>query len=388
MNANLDMQLYERSHMPLSVLRLSFWCALAAAVLAALPIPAEETQPAPANARVASDPAARNIILCIGDGMGPEQIRAARCFVGMSLFFESFPVRDDVATSSANSDVTDSAASATAMAAGAKVNNGVISMALPGDESELETLLERFQEAGKRVGLVTSTYVTHATPAAFGAHEPKRSNLAEIARDYLEQTRPNVLLGGGGKGMSPEAARAAGYTVVTNRAGLQALDLSSESHVSGQFGHDNLPFELDGSGDLPGLVEMAAAALDLLDEDPDGFFLMLEGGRIDHAGHSHDLARNMRETLTFDEAVRAVVAWAARRGDTLVIVTADHETGGLKVVKDLGPGNAPDVTWSAKGHTGVDVPVYVWGRGAGHFDNVGDNTDLHATVLRAAGLAP
>ena len=328
---------------------------------------------------------ARNLILFIGDGMGPEQVHAARCFAGMPLFFESFPVRSDMVTAPKNAEVTDSAASATAIATGRKVNNGVLSMALPGDGSELETLLERFQARGKRVGLVTTTYITHATPAGFGAHEPKRGNLAEIAADLLGQTRPNVLLGGGGNGMSPEAAREAGYTVVTDRAGLKALDLSSETYVSGQFGDSNLPFEYDGTGALPGLAEMTAAALDLLEEDPDGFFLMVEGGRIDHAGHANDLIRNLHETLGFDQAVRTAVAWAKDREDTLVVVTADHETGGLQVVKDLGPGREPEVTWSTKGHTPMKVPVYAWGCGAQRFETVDDNTEVHDAFLDVGG---
>lgn len=327
---------------------------------------------------------ARNVILCIGDGMGAEQVRAAGCFAGAPLSFESFPVRSDMATFSANSKVTDSAAAATAMAAGEKANNGVVSIALPGDEAELETLLERFQRSGKRVGLVTTTYITHATPACFGAHEPKRSNLAEIAEDYMNQARPNVLLGGGGKGMSPEAARSAGYTVVTDRAGLKGLDLSAETHISGQFGEGNLPYTYDGTGDLPGLAEMTTAALGLLEKDSDGFFLMVEGGRIDHSGHANDLSRNLHETLAFDEAVRAIAAWAEDRDDTLVVVTADHETGGLNVVKDLGKGHEPEVTWSTKGHTAVLVPVYAAGCQAGLFEAVTNNTQIHHVLIDAS----
>ena len=156
---------------------------------------------------------ARNVILCIGDGMGFEQVRAAGCFANGAagtLAFEGLPYQGQVTTRSANAAVTDSAASATAMATGQKVDNGVISMAYPGNHGELETLLEFFRDRGKRTGLVTTTYMTHATPAAFGAHEPSRSNTSQIAADYLNQTLPTVLLGGGGNGMSRSWPRTPG----------------------------------------------------------------------------------------------------------------------------------------------------------------------------------
>jgi len=133
----------------------------------------------------------KNIILLIGDGMGFEQVKAAGMYLNGkagTLSFESFPNQAEVTTYSADSSVTDSAAAGTAIATGHKVNNGVISMAYPGDGSELYTLLEYFKERGKSTGLVSTTYMTHATPAVFGAHEPSRNNISEIARDYLNQT--------------------------------------------------------------------------------------------------------------------------------------------------------------------------------------------------------
>ena len=162
----------------------------------------------------------KNIIFCIGDGMGPEQVEAARLFAGAPMSFENFTFHGSVTTYSVNSSVTDSAAAATALATGVKVNNGVISLAIPGDSSELPTLLEYYQARDRATGLVTTTYMTHATPAGFGAHESSRNNNSQIANDYLTQTRPNVLLGGGANGMSVAAAQSAGYTVVTDAAGL------------------------------------------------------------------------------------------------------------------------------------------------------------------------
>ena len=325
-----------------------------------------------------------NVIFCIGDGMGFEKVKAASMYAHGktgTLSFEAFPYQGEVTTHSADSLITDSAAAATAMATGSKVNNGVISTALPGDGKELYTLLEYFKDQGKSTGLVSTTFITHATPAAFGAHEPKRGNLAEIAEDYLNQTRPNVLLGGGGNGIAEAEAEAAGYTVVTNRDELLSLEAEKIERVSGQFGDTNLPYELDGLGDLPHLSEMTATALKILTKNPTGFFLMIEGGRIDHAGHSNDIERNVYETLEFSRTVQVAFDWAKGREDTLIIVTADHETGGLKVLENNGMGIFPTVSWSTGGHTTTNIPVYGWGANAACLSGVMDNTDFFNVVM-------
>jgi len=310
----------------------------------------------------------RNVIFLIGDGMGFEQVRAAGIYengVEGTLSFEFFPYQGEVTTYSADSSVTDSAAAATAIATANKVNNGVISLAIPGDSSELYTMLEYFQDLGMSTGLVSTTYITHATPAAFAAHETSRNYLDQIALDYLQQTRPNILFGGGGNGMSEQAAYNAGYTVIIDFAGLSGLNTSSESMVSGQFGLTLFPYEYDpGSGydTLPHLSEMTVTALDILDNDPGGFFLMVEGGLIDYAGHDNHIERNIFETIEFSRTVQSVLEWAGSRTDTLILVTADHETGGLAVLQNNGQGGFPTVSWSTGGHTGANVPVYAWGK--------------------------
>ncbi|MDE0506127.1 MAG: alkaline phosphatase, partial [Candidatus Poribacteria bacterium] len=252
----------------------------------------------------------KNVIFCIGDGMGFEKVKAAGMYAhgdAGTLSFEAFPNQGEVTTHSADSSMTDSAAAATALATGVKVNNGVVSIALPGDGRKLYTLLEHFRDQGKSTGLVSTTFITHATPAAFGAHNPSRGNLEEIACDYLNYTRPNVLFGGGANGMSVAEAEAANYSVVTDRHGLLTLDTKNLSHVSGQFGDSNLPYEYDGLGDLPHLSEMTATAMDILVRNPVGFFLMIEGGRIDHAGHLNDIERNVCETIEFSKTLKVVM---------------------------------------------------------------------------------
>ncbi len=335
-----------------------------------------------------------NVILFIGDGMGYGQVAAAGLYAhGASgtLSFESFGCQAQVVTSSANSPVTDSAAAATALATGRKVNNGVISVARPGDGSELHTVLERATSAGKSTGLVTTTSITHATPAAFAAHEPSRSNYSRIAGDYLTQTRPNVLFGGSSY-LSESDAKAAGYTVVKDAPGLRALDTENTTLVSGQFAAGYMTYEYDRSPATtePHLSEMTAAALAILDNDPEGFFLMVEGGRIDHAAHAHDLARTVQETLEFSRAVQTAVDWSAgsTRLDTLVLVTADHETGGLDILAGMGAGHYPSVAWTAAGHTGADVPLYAWGLHSEQITGVMDHVGIYDVMTAAPKVVP
>ena len=336
------------------------------------------------SAGAGSLPSSRNVIIFIGDGMGTEHVKAGGMFLKGeegTLSFESFPAHALVATDNARGKTTDSAAAATAIATGRKVDNGVVSVALPGDGSPLETLLERFKSLGRSTGLVTTTFVTHATPAAFGAHRRAREDYAGIAEDYLSKTRPDVLFGGA-RSISPHSASSAGYTVVRDREEMKGLSGKAGLRVSGQFGGDHMPYELDGTGTLPHLSEMTASALDILDDDPEGFFLMVEGGRIDHASHANDAQRMVREVAEFSRAVEEAVEWAAGRSDTLIVVTADHETGGLEVVGTGGKGNAPEVRWGTREHTGKKVPLYAAGVNSGLFAGAMDNTDIHDLLLR------
>jgi alkaline phosphatase len=330
----------------------------------------------------------RNVVLFVGDGMGAGQVAAARCYAGTNLAFEALLFQSRISTFSAGGEVTDSAAAATALATGRKVSSLVVSLAVPGDGGELETVLERFGRLGKSTGLVTSSYLTDATPAAFGAHASSRYSHAEIAADYLGQTRPNVLFGGGGVGLTAQAAQAAGYQVAADASALAALRNSPHPHLAGLFGEGAMPYVADGLGGLPGLAQMTEVALARLSRDPDGFFLMVEGGRIDHACHAGDLFRCVTETLAFDEAVRAADGWAQGRSDTLLVVVADHETGGLEVLQDAGAGALPVAVWRAWGvHTSAPVGVYGWGVNAERVAGLTDNTEL-VQVLCSEALMP
>lgn len=337
--------------------------------------------------------APRNIILCVGDGMGYEQIKAGSLFCSgkeEGLSFQSFPIQGELKTASADHEVTDSAAAATAMATGHKVANGVLSVAIPGDGHSLETILERFARQGKGTGLVTTTTITHATPAAFAAHVLTRTDTSRIAEQMISHSRPNVLFGGGGEGMSRSLAEEAGYLVVTNRAELEKVSwtipfngwaAANSMFISGQFGLGHLPYEMDGLEDLPSLSEMTQKALELLENISTGFFLMVEGGRIDHAAHANDIERLVREVAQFDRAVEEVVRWAQGRYDTLILVTADHETGGLQVVLSRGKGVAPQVSWTTSGHTAANVPLYAKGVSTEKFQGLHENTEIHDILV-------
>ncbi len=367
-----------------------------------------------------ADKPARHVILLIGDGMGDQQIAAASHYAhgqAGKLYLESLPHRGRMTTESHAGQITDSAAAGTAMATGRKVRNGVLSQEIPGKGKPLPTVLEILQKRGWRTGLVTTTYVTHATPAAFASHVESRKETEKIARQMFEQIRPNVVIGGGdpnivgqakpekkkskyapagvpvkpaGKVLSVEIARKAGYVTLTSADELAKSKLAGKKYVTAQFGAGYMPFEYDrlqhegkGFEDYPNLRAMTAAALKVLEGSEKGFFLMVEGGMIDQACHQHALERSVHETLEFDATVRLVMEWAKDRDDTLVIVTADHETGGLKVLGGQGKGAYPKVSWSTGGHTSAKVPVFAWGVGAERFARTLDNTDLPAWLLRA-----
>lgn len=335
----------------------------------------------------------KNVILMIGDGMGFEHVEAAHYYHAGLLSFEEFAYQGQVTTHTANSSSVgypDSAATATAMATGRKVDNGVISVETPGSGLPLTTLLEIFQAHGKATGLVTNTPMTHATPAAFAAHQASRDSYGDIADDMVA-AKPNVLFGSvtqDNAGMSAGKAASAGYTVVTSKAQLDALDKTSVDYVAGQFGVEQLPYEYDGTfDDLPHLSQMTSVALGILQNDPDGFFLMVEGGLIDWAAHASGLSdksdplrlqRTVGETLEFGESVQAVLDWAGTRDDTLLLVTADHETGGLtfSVGSDANGNEVVNESWSTTGHTNANVPIYAWGANAHLVGGVMDNTDI------------
>lgn len=345
-----------------------------------------------------------NVILFIGDGMGVAQISAARiASVGPDgrLAMDLLPESCLMTTHSADALTTDSAAAATAFATGHKTNNGYLSVAPDG--GPLKTILEHAQSLGMSTGLVTTSRLSHATPAAFASHIPDRSQEDRIAAQMLA-TQSTVMLGGGGDLFRNliAAAQDSGYVYVSTADELALVDARSTDYLLGLFSADHMSYEYDRSDtDEPSLWEMTAKAIDLLDGDPDGFFLMVEGGRIDHAGHSRDGTRNIWETIAFDQAVRIGVDYALSDGNTLLIVLADHETGGMSVAEGMYHGfpTLPDrdgeashmkgvkaahllgVGWTTGGHTGIPVLVMSMGPGSERMRRLIDNTDVFPIMM-------
>ncbi|HUV05050.1 MAG TPA: alkaline phosphatase [Armatimonadota bacterium] len=345
---------------------------------------------------------AKNIILMIGDGMSYEQVKAGSYYLtgaAGNLSFEPY-YKCGVTTYSANSSVTDSAAAATALATGYKVNNGVISQSSTGNP--YQTILEKAKALGKRTGLLTTVPITHATPAAFGAHEASRNNYINIGDDYLNSSRPEMIFGGGDPARGGSSyfsssqvttAQSLGYQVAYDYSQMSAWDPASVNRALGLFGGTYLTYEYDRqpSNTEPHLSQMTAKALAIANSDPDGFFLMIEGGNIDPAAHANHIERTTREVVEFNNSVQTVLTWMQGRTDTLLIITGDHETGGLTVTNQ-GTGNYPTATWTTTGHTATNAALYITGSNANLIDSyiqggVADNTDVFK-VMDAALTIP
>ncbi len=324
---------------------------------------------------------AQNVIIFIGDGMGAEHIKAGGMFANGqagTLAFESFEYQTTMTHDNIYGSVTDSAASATALATGKKVINGAISQHSNG--IALTTLLELYQHQGKSAGLVTTSYMSDASPAAFGAHESSRDNRVQIVNDYLTQTRPNVLFGGGGHGWTTSHTSDAGYTTVINKSGLQEIDTEKITHIAGVFGSGEIiPAGLrKHNPNMPSLADMTETAIDILDNDTDGFFLVVEHEGSDTFSHKNNTNGMVRSVAELSAAVQKAVDWKANNPNTIIIVTADHETGGMKVTEESPrAGQIPSVHWSTLGHTRTPIPVYATGIDAYQITGqLIDNTDI------------
>lgn len=322
----------------------------------------------------------KNIVLMVGDGMGLAQLSLTQSAADYVLaIFEWFKIIGLSETSSANDYITDSAAGATAFSTGTRTNNGMISVAP--DSTALKTIAEEASEQGKTTGLLATCSITHATPAAFYAHQPSRKMNREIAGD-LYGSGIDVFMGGGWPYFDSTRLVASGYAV---KKGLNAFSSASETKVAGFYSNNEHPPKMsEGRGDF--LRPASVKLLELLNRNPKGFFAMIEGSQIDWGGHANDASYLIEETKDFDRAVRAVLEWAKKDGHTLVIVTADHETGGLTMPMPAKPGTLPQARFSTGDHSGIQVPVFAWGPGADQFMGVYKNTDIYLKMKALMGL--
>lgn len=327
-------------------------------------------------------PAPPRVVLFIGDGMGLEHVAGGGLYATGArdgLGFARAPVRGRVRTASL-SGLTDSAAAATTLAAGVKTWNGRIGLDAAG--APVTTVVDRARARGMATGVVTTDTLLGATPAAFLVHTESRNDAVEIAAQ-LAAGLPDVLLGGGRAALAPVVDRAA-VQVVEDPAALAAAPADGRP-LLGLLAPATLPFVVEGDPTAPPLADLATAALDRLLPDPDGFLLIVEGARIDHAAHLNRTDAVHLETAALGAAVDAVRARLDADGAPyLLLVTADHECGGLRVPETGAAGVVPPSTWRWGDHTNTEVGVYAWGAPAEVLhDAVVDNTALHA-VLQAA----
>jgi alkaline phosphatase len=423
----------------------------------------------------------KNVILMISDGMGYNTVKATDYYTGTKGAFESFPVQYGVSTFSAGTPTTpawgydpsqawgdfsykqkhatDSASAATALATGVKIYDGVLNIDTGGNK--LKTITEIAQDLGKASGVVTSVEWSHATPAGMFAHNASRNNYAAIANEMVSSASPlNVIMGAGNSNydnsgklqltpkptqyMGGDATWSAlkggmlnGYKLIQDKAAFEALANTANPPVekvvgtvqaatttqqkrSGKPADLKNPSRVQFNGDVPSLFTMSQGALNVLNKNPKGFFLMIEGGAVDWASHANQLDRMIEEQMDFNAAVQAAVDWVNANSsweDTLLIVTADHECGDLwgptagvfNDIVDNGPGNLPGAHFNSGDHTNQLVPVYAIGAGAellaGYADQYDpvrgpyvDNTEIFRVMngmpvsvphhIKAPGLRP
>ena len=287
---------------------------------------------------------AKNIIFMVSDGMSTGTLNMAdlhlqrkfgRASNWLTLYRENRSVRALMDTASANALVTDSAAASSSWGGGVRVNNGSLNVGPNGEQHK--PILQKFKDAGKAVGCVTTVPVTHATPAGFCVNVGSRGDQSKIAELYLP-LKFDVMLGGGNQYFDPSKRKDGkdmykeftnkGYTLVRNKKELMAL--KTNKPVLGTFADDGLPYTLDMNQDktlqdtVPTLAEMTSKAISLLNANNKGFVLQVEAGKVDWAAHANDVGALIYDQIAFDDALAAALAFAEKDGNTLVIVTTDH----------------------------------------------------------------
>ena len=328
----------------------------------------------------------KNIIVLIGDGMGVTHVYAAMSVSDHPLNMEQFPYTGFSITYSANNYVTDSGAGGTAIACGIKANN--YSVGMTPDSIAVPSIIEIAHLNGLATGVVSTSALTDATPASFVAHNMDRFNSEAIAEEFLKGS-VDVFLGGGEdyfrnrkdeKDLTADLQKQ-GYDVVYTYNELKA---ANSNKIAGLFAKRHLPAMEEGREDA--LSIMTTKAIETLSKDEDGFFLMVEGAQIDFESHANDTVYTVSETIDFDNAVGTALEFAKADKNTLVIVTADHETGGLVIPG----GNLKDKTISLKfaipDHSAVMVPIFAYGPGAEQFTGVNQNTFFYNKFMQLLNI--
>ncbi len=331
----------------------------------------------------------KNIILMIGDGMGIGQITAGTYMNNNTSNLEKFEVVGLHKPYAADNVITDSAAAATAFACGVKTHN--LAIGVDKDDRKAETILEYAEKKGLSTGLVTTSSITHATPASFIAHNPYRKNYEDIAENFLD-TELDLFAGGGKKYFDRrekddrnliEELKTKGYTILDQLTEFSDARLTmQESKNFGYFTADGEPLSVEQGRDY--LEPVTLASLNYLKQKSgdNGFFLMVESAQIDWGGHANNSDWIIDEFKEFNQVIGRVLAWAKADEETLVIVTADHETGGYTIQ----PGSTMDTlktAFTTEKHSGDFIPVFASGPKADLFSGIYENTAIFHKMKEA-----
>jgi len=329
----------------------------------------------------------KNIILMVGDGMGVAQIYAGFTGNKGKLNLERCTAIGFHKNQSADNYVTDSAAGATALASGQKTYNGAIGVDAAG--KPIPTILEIAEQKGLATGLVATCSITHATPACFISHQASRGLNEAIALDFLK-TDIDVFIGGGRNYFSKrsdginlnDSLKARGYQIANSIGEVQQI---TKGKVAAFLADEQQARFSEGRGDE--LVKSTEAAIRLLKGNKKGLFMMIEGSQIDWGGHDNNTQYIVEEMIDFDNAIGKALDFAAADGNTLVIITADHETGGFSLVGgDMKTGTV-EGKFTTGHHTGVMIPVFAFGPGSEKFSGIYENTDIYKKMYEAFGFS-
>ena len=322
----------------------------------------------------------KNVIFMIGDGMSMEAVSVGWTLNGGRLNMDNFPVAGYSRTYCADKLITDSCAGGAALAGGEKTKYGYIGQ--DADGKPFYTLLHKAQSLGKKTGLVVTCRINDATPADFVCHSPDRHLEAEIAAQYVD-SGVDFIVGGGrqfwderedGRNLINEM-KARGYNFVEKREDLANVH---SGKLLGLFA----PLDMDPVLDRgPVLEDATMKAIELLDNKK-GFFLMVEGSQIDDWAHRQKVGYMAEELFDFDKTIGKVLEWAEKDGHTLVVVTADHGTGGITLIDGSLEDRTVNVHFSTKGHHGIVVPVFAWGPHAEDFGGVMENAELSNRIRK------
>src|SRR5690554_3707732 len=325
----------------------------------------------------------KNIILLIGDGMGLSQVSSAYFYKREgNPNFDRFTTIGLSKTSSASDLITDSAAGATVFSTGVKTYNNAIGVAV--DSTPVPTIMEHLIQRNYSTGIIATSSIQHATPASFYAHV-KHRNMYEDITEFIPYSGIDFFAGGGLKYFTNrkdnrnllEVAQKAGYTVITDKLPLKSI----EGKELILLADNGMPKMSEGRGDfLPNATKLA---LNKLSKNEKGFFLMVEGSQIDWGGHDNDAEYLIEELLDFDKAIGVALDFAKKDGETLVIVVADHETGGFTLSADGNNYNKIKPTFTTTGHSATMVPVFAEGPGSQLFNGIYENTEVYFKMMEA-----